>query len=163
MLSDPVIKKLNEQVNFEFFSSNMYLQMSSWCAKNGFEGAAKFLSVHAEEEMLHMKKLFIYINDTGAMAILDNIDAPKNKFGSLKEVFEEIYQHEKLITKKINELVEITLNQKDFSTFNFLQWYVAEQHEEEKLFSSILDKLKLLGDSSTALYHLDNELSKMVV
>ena len=163
MLSDPVIKKLNEQVNFEFFSSNMYLQMSSWCAKNGFEGAAKFLSVHAEEEMMHMKKLFTYINDTGAMAILDNIDAPKNKFGSLKEVFEEIYQHEKLITKKINELVEITLNQKDFSTFNFLQWYVAEQHEEEKLFSSILDKLKLLGDSSTALYHLDNELSKMVV
>lgn len=161
MLSEPIVKKLNEQLNLEFYSSNLYLQMSAWCSNQGLEGAAAFLFSHATEEMMHMHKLFAYLNDTGAMALIGQIDAPQHKFDSLKAVFEATYEHEQLITRKINELVAVTFEQKDFSAFNFLQWYVAEQHEEEKLFHSILDKFKLLGDSTSALYHLDNELLKM--
>lgn len=161
MLSEPIVKKLNEQLNLEFYSSNLYLQMSAWCNNQGFEGAAAFLLDHATEEMMHMRKLFAYLNDTGAMALIGQIDAPQYEFDSLKAVFEATYKHEQLITRKINELVAVTFEQKDFSAFNFLQWYVAEQHEEEKLFHSILDKFKLLGDSTSTLYHLDNELLKM--
>lgn len=161
MLSKPIVDKLNEQLNLEFYSSNLYLQMSAWCAQQGFEGASQFLFSHASEEMMHMHKLFAYLNDTGAMAIIGQVDAPQHEFTSLKEVFEVTYQHEQHITKKINELVAVTFEQKDFSAFNFLQWYVSEQHEEEKLFHGILDKFKLLGDSTSALYHLDNELAKM--
>ena len=161
MLSNNVIKLLNDQMNLEFYSSNLYLQMSAWCEQQGFEGAAKFLSAHAAEEMQHMRKLFTYLNETGALAVITQIDEPPHQFKSLKEVLELTYQHEKLITSKINELVGRTFEEKDYSAFNFLQWYVAEQHEEEKLFNSIVDKFKLLGDSGTALFLVDKDLAAL--
>ena len=161
MLSQAIVDKLNEQLNLEFYSSNLYLQMSAWCAQQGFEGAAKFLFEHAGEEMMHMHKLFAYLNDTGGMALIGQIDAPQHEFATLQQVFEVTYQHEQHITRKINELVAVTFEQKDFSAFNFLQWYVAEQHEEEKLFKSVLDKLSLAGKSGEGLYFMDKELSTL--
>ena len=161
MLSSNVIKLLNDQMNLELYSSNLYLQMSAWCEKEGFEGAAKFLSDHAAEEMQHMRKLFMYLHETGALAVMGEVAAPPHEFDSLKEVLELTYQHEKLITSKINELVSKTFEEKDYSSFNFLQWYVAEQHEEEKLFSGILDKLNILGNDGKALFFVDKELAKI--
>ncbi|WP_425427460.1 ferritin [Avibacterium endocarditidis] len=87
MLQDAIIKKLNEQINLEFYSSNVYLQMSAWCSANGYEGAAAFLLRHADEEMMHMQKLFTYVNETTGMPLLGKIEAPKNDYKSLKEVF----------------------------------------------------------------------------
>ena len=147
MLSKAITTKLNEQINLEFYSSNVYLQMSAWCDNHGYEGAAAFLLRHADEELEHMQKLFTYVSETSGMPLLGKIDAT--------------LEHEKLVTSKINELVEITFAEKDYSTFNFLQWYVAEQHEEEKLFSTIVDKFKLLGESGTALYYIDRELKTL--
>ena len=121
MLNKAIADKLNEQINLEFYSSNVYLQMSAWCEQQGFEGAAKFLSAHAAEEMQHMRKLFTYLNETGALAVITQIDEPPHQFKSLKEVLELTYQHEKLITSKINELVGRTFEEKDYSAFNFLQ------------------------------------------
>ncbi|MGC6406515.1 non-heme ferritin [Bisgaard Taxon 45] len=161
MLSQNVINLLNEQMNLEFYSSNLYLQMSAWCEQNGFDGTAKFLATHATEEMQHMRKLFTYLNETGALAIIGEIAAPAHQYASLKEVLEITYQHEKLITAKINELVGKTFEEKDYSAFNFLQWYVAEQHEEEKLFSGILDKLNLLGEDGKGLFLIDKDLGNL--
>lgn len=161
MLPNKIVEMLNDQVNLEFYSSNLYLQMSAWCALKGYDGAAAFLRGHATEEMMHMRKLFTYLNETGAYTKITAIEAPKAQFESLKEVLELTFEHEKLITKKINELVEITLAEKDYSAFNFLQWYVAEQHEEETLFGGILDKLNLLGQDSKGLYYVDKELAKL--
>jgi len=161
MLSSNVIKLLNDQMNLEFYSSNLYLQMSAWCEQNGFEGAAKFLSAHAAEEMQHMRKLFTYLNETGALAVITAIEAPAYEYKSLKEILELTYEHEKLITSKINELVGKTFEEKDYSAFNFLQWYVAEQHEEEKLFSGILDKLNLLGEDGKGLFLIDKDLGNL--
>ncbi|HHF2231355.1 TPA: non-heme ferritin, partial [Haemophilus influenzae] len=161
MLSENVVKLLNDQMNLEFYSSNLYLQMSAWCDQKGFEGAAKFLSVHATEEMQHMRKLFTYLNETGSRAIISAIEAPAHEYKSLKEVIETTYEHEKLITSKINELVGKTFEEKDYSAFNFLQWYVEEQHEEEKLFSSILDKLNLLGEDGKSLFLIDKDLGNL--
>ena len=161
MLSANVIKLLNDQMNLEFYSSNLYLQMSAWCEQNGFEGAAKFLSAHAAEEMQHMRKLFTYLNETGALAVITAIKEPAHEYKSLKEIIELTYEHEKLITSKINELVGKTFEEKDYSAFNFLQWYVAEQHEEEKLFSGILDKLNLLGEDGKGLFLIDKDLGNL--
>ncbi|QPB42566.1 non-heme ferritin [Rodentibacter haemolyticus] len=161
MLSANVVKLLNDQMNLEFYSSNLYLQMSAWCEQQGFEGAAKFLSAHAAEEMAHMRKLFTYLNETGALPIISAIEAPSHVYKSLKEVLELTYEHEKFITNKINELVGKTFEEKDYSAFNFLQWYVAEQHEEEKLFSGILDKLNILGEDGKALFLIDKDLEKL--
>lgn len=161
MLSQAITTKLNDQINLEFYSSNVYLQMSAWCANKGYEGAAAFLLRHADEEMEHMQKLFIYVSETSGMPLLGKIDAPKNDYRSLKEVFEIILEHEKHVTAKINELVEVTFAEKDYSTFNFLQWYVAEQHEEEKLFSGIIDKFNLLGEDGRSLYFIDRDLATL--
>ncbi|MGC7559550.1 non-heme ferritin [Pasteurella sp. PK-2025] len=159
MLNKNISDKLNEQINLEFYSSNVYLQMSAWCAHHGYQGAAAFLLRHADEEMEHMHKLFTYVSETSGMPLLGKIEAPKNDYTSLKEIFEIILEHEKFVTSKINELVEVTFANKDYSTFNFLQWYVAEQHEEEMLFNSILDKFQLLGEDGRSLYFIDRDLA----
>ncbi|WP_428737919.1 non-heme ferritin [Sulfurimonas sp.] len=163
MLSKNLLKKLNEQVTLEFYSSNLYLQMSSWCNHKGLEGSAKFLRDHANDEMSHMQKIFSYVQDTGALAIIDTIEKPIIAFENLLEVFVQTYEHEKMITSKINELVDIALSEKDFSTFNFLQWYVAEQHEEEKLFKSILDKIEVIGLDGRGLFMIDREIGNITI
>lgn len=161
MLSDNIIKTLNEQMNAEFYSSNVYLQMAAWADYHGFPGAAAFLKRHAAEEMQHMQRLFDYLCETGALPEIGAIAAPGTGYASLKELFEEVYAHEKTITSKINALVEQTFAEKDYSSFNFLQWYVAEQHEEEHLFKSILDKFALAGESDISLYHIDGDLAAL--
>lgn len=162
MLTNTMTNKLNNQINLEFFSANLYLQMSAWAKQHGFPGAAKFLNGHAQEEQGHMNKLFHYVSETGAMPILGAIDAPDSEFESLEKVFRLIFEHEKLITKKINELVHEALSTQDYSTFQFLQWYVAEQHEEEKLFQGILDKFELMGNDPRSLFLIDKDLCCLV-
>jgi ferritin len=161
MLSEKMVAQLNDQINLEFYSSNLYLQMSAWCEFKGYEGASAFLKIHAEEEMQHMQRLFTYVNETGNLAKLGTIEAPPTEFKSLTAVFEETHKHECLITKAINELAHTAFSEHDYSTFNFLQWYVAEQHEEEKLFQSILDKIAIIGEDGRGLYFIDKELAKM--
>ncbi|MGD8107883.1 non-heme ferritin [Pantoea sp. FN0302] len=161
MLTNDMTARLNEQLNLEFYSANLYLQMSAWCSDKGFEGAAAFLKSHSREEMEHMQRLFDYLSDTGAMPVLGSIAAPPVAFNSLADVFEQTYEHEQLITRKINELAHAAMTTQDYSTFHFLQWYVAEQHEEEKLFKSVLDKLALVGNSGKGLFFVDKDLAKM--
>ncbi|UQY43582.1 non-heme ferritin [Erwinia sp. PK3-005] len=161
MLTNDMTARLNEQLNLEFYSANLYLQMSAWCSDKGFEGAAAFLKSHSREEMEHMQRLFDYLSDTGAMPVLGSIAAPPVAFNSLADVFEQTYEHEQLITRKINELAHAAMTTQDYSTFHFLQWYVAEQHEEEKLFKAVLDKLALVGNSGKGLFFVDKDLAKM--
>lgn len=161
MLATAMIEKLNQQINLEFFSSNLYLQMSAWCEDKGFDGAAAFMRKHADEEMDHMKRLFTYVSETGAMPKIGTIEEPNCEYESLGEVFRETYQHEQLVTKAINSLAHTAFTSQDYSTFNFLQWYVSEQHEEEKLFKGILDKIELLGEDGKALFFIDKDLAEL--
>ncbi|MBT1446112.1 non-heme ferritin [Shewanella sp. JM162201] len=159
MLAATMIAKLNEQINLEFFSSNLYLQMSAWCEDKGFDGAALFMRAHADEEMGHMRRLFTYVSETGGLPLIGAIAEPQSQFNSLLSLFEYTYEHEQLITRKINELAHVAFTTQDYSTFHFLQWYVAEQHEEEKLFKSIVDKIRLVGEDGKALFFIDKDLA----
>ncbi len=162
MLSKDVIKKLNEQVAKEMYASNLYLSMSSWCFHNRFDGAGQFLFTHAGQESDHAKKLITYLNETDSAVELQSIEKPSSTFKSLIDVFEQTYEHELSITKSINELVSFMLETKDYSTFNFLQWYVAEQHEEEALFRGIIDKIKLIGEQNHGLYLADQYIKSLI-
>jgi ferritin len=163
MVSQTILNKLNEQITLEFYSSNLYLQMGAWCTWKGYSGAARFLLLHATEEYGHMTKLFHYIGETGGLSVIPGIEKPQTEFDSLLNVFTKTMEHEKIVTAKINELVDAAFNEKDYSTFNFLQWYVAEQHEEETLFASILDKIKMIGVEGRGLYLIDKEIGKLAV
>jgi len=161
MLSQAMIERLNEQINLEMFSSHLYLQMSSWCAYKALDGCATFLNQHADEEMMHMHRLIAYLQETGALAIIGGMEAPPKEFNSLQEMFEKIYIHEQSITGKINDLVHLANTEPDYSTLQFLQWYVAEQHQEEFLFKSILDKIKLIGTEGQGLFFIDREVAAL--
>lgn len=161
MLKAAMIEKLNEQMNLELYSSLLYQQMSAWCSFNSFEGAAAFLRRHAQEKMTHMQRLFDYLTDTGSLPRIATIQTPFAEYASLDELFRVTYEHEQLITSKINELAHAAMTNQDYPTFNFLQWYVAEQHEEEKLFKSVIDKLTLAGKSGEGLYFIDKELATL--
>jgi ferritin len=161
MLSKAMTARLNEQINLEMFSSHLYLQMSSWCAYKALDGCATFLNQHAAEEMTHMHRLINYLQETGELAILGGMEAPPAKFNSLQELFEKIYAHEQFITSKINELVHLATTESDYSTVQFLQWYVAEQHQEEFLFKGILDKMQLIGTEGQGLFFIDREIANL--
>ena len=163
MLKPEMVEKLNEQINLEFYSSNLYLQMSAWCEEKGFEGAATFMRKHALEEMEHMTRLFTYVSETGALPILGTIDAPPHEYDSLADIFEKTYQHECEITEQINTLAHQAFSNQDYSTFNFLQWYVAEQIEEEAVARTILDKINMIGDDKGGLYLFDRDIQQLTV
>jgi len=161
MLSKAMTDQLNHQINLEMYSSHLYLQMSSWCAYKALDGCATFLHQHADEEMTHMHRLFGYVQETGAFATVGGMMAPPTEFNSLTELFEQIYEHEQLVTKKINDLVHLATTEPDYSTLQFLQWYVAEQHQEEFLFKSVLDKIKLIGTDGQGMFFIDQEVGKL--
>ncbi|PAF46633.1 ferritin [Helicobacter sp. 12S02634-8] len=163
MLSKEVVKLLNSQIEKEMFSANLYLSMSSWCYENSFDGSGLFLFDHAEEESDHAKRIITYLNETDSHVELVKIDAPESKFTSLLDIFEKTYAHEKTITLSINELVDHMLEHKDYPTFNFLQWYVKEQHEEEALFRGIVDKVRLIGDNGNGLYLADQYIKNLAL
>lgn len=161
MLAKNVEEALINQIQLEEQSSRIYMAMASWCEVNGFQGAANYLYTHSDEERAHMTKLIKYVNDKGGHAILQALEMPDNNYKSLLDVFERILSHEEFVTESINKLYEISFNAKDFTTSQFLQWYIEEQIEEESTFKGILDKFRLAGNESGGLFHLDKELDNL--
>ncbi len=161
MLKEKVEAALNAQLAKEAMASQVYLAMASWAEANGYNGTAKFLFVHSDEERQHMLKLFHYINDRGGHAAVPALAAPKSDYSSIKTLFKDLLSHEIKVSESINELVGICLEEKDFTTNNFLQWYVNEQIEEESLARTILDKLELLGDDPARMYLFDRDIQTM--
>ncbi len=149
---------LNDQVNKEASSSQFYLAMASWAENHGLNGTAKFMYQHADEERFHMLKLIKFINERGGVALVPAIAQPPVEFDSLERVFELLLEHELGVTDSINNVVDVCLQEKDYSTHNFMQWYVSEQLEEEALARGILDKLRLIGGDKGGLYLFDRDL-----
>ncbi|MDH3321381.1 MAG: ferritin [Flavobacteriaceae bacterium] len=158
MLSKKIEQALNDQIKIEAESSQVYLAMASWAETQGFEGVASFMYAHSDEERMHMLKLVKFVNERGAHAKVSALAAPPLSFGSFKEMFQTLFDHEVMVSQKINDLVHITLTERDYATHNFLQWYVSEQIEEEALARTILDKINLIGDDKGGLYLFDNDV-----
>ncbi len=163
MLSERMQSVLNNQIRIEAESSQIYLAMASWAENQGLEGVSEFMYAQSDEERMHMLKLFKYINERGGHSIVSELSAPDIEFGSIKEMFETLFNHEIFVSQSINELVHISLEEKDYATHNFLQWYVAEQIEEEAQARTILDKIKLIGDDKGGLYLFDNDIKQLTV
>jgi len=152
---------LNTQIIMEGTSSAYYLSMASWCHTKGYDYSSKFLYRHSEEERMHMLKLFKYINDAGGHALQPEITNIHHTFKSLREVFNLILGHEIEVTKSINKMVDHCFSIKDFTTFNFLQWYVTEQREEETLARRAVELFDLIGEAGIGLWTIDQEIGKL--
>jgi len=158
MVSEKMTKALNQQIGLEAKASFLYLSMAAWCDAEGLEGCSRFMHRQADEERAHMLRIYDYMSEVDAHALTPAIEQVPHSFESPQKMFEMVYAHEQKVTKSIHDLMEIAKSENDFSTDNFLQWYIAEQREEESLMRSILDKIKLIGDSPMSLYYIDKEI-----
>ena len=163
MLKKKIEKALNAQVARESESSQFYLAMASWAEVEGFAGVSEFLYRHSDEERFHMLKLVKFVNERGGRAEVPALPEPKKDFKDLTEIFEALFKHETKVTEEINNIVDLCLAEKDYTTHNFLQWYVAEQLEEEALARTILDKLNLIGNDKGGLYLFDRDIQNISV
>src|SRR5690606_29836307 len=162
MLAKNIQNALNAQVAKEAASSQSYLAMASWAEiQPGFDGITEFFYAQSNEERMHMLKLIRYINERGGFAVVPELPQPVITFPSLKKLFEEFLKQEISVSESINELVDLALTEKDYSTHNFLQWYVAEQIEEERLARTLNDKLELVGDDKGGLYLFDRDIEQV--
>lgn len=159
MLNKKVEKILNVQVQKEDYSSQLYLAMASWAETEGYSGVAEWLYAQAEEERMHMLKIVTYINERDGHAEIPGLDQPPKSFDNLANLFEAVLEHERYITNSINEIVGVCMSEKDYTTHNWIQWFVEEQIEEEASVKDIIDKLKLVGDKN--LYMFDRDILGM--
>jgi len=162
MLSENMEKALNKQINAELYSSYLYLSMAAYFHSTGLDGFANWMRAQAKEEDVHAMKIFDYVNERGAHVVLAEIEGPKTKWNSAVEVFEETLSHEQKVTALINGLVDLAKKESDHATDNFLQWFVAEQVEEEASAGEVLNKVKMVGEKGHGLYMLDKELGARV-
>ena len=160
-LTEETEQLLNDQISLEGLSSAYYLAMASWCDKEGYAVSADFLYSHAEEEREHMLKIFHYVNEAGGHAKHADVTGVKYDYKSLREVFESILEHEITVTKAINEIVDHCFKIKDFTTVNFLQWFVSEQREEETLARRAVELFDIIGEEGVGLWTIDTEIGKL--
>ncbi|MEO6813397.1 MAG: ferritin [Ginsengibacter sp.] len=160
-LSETICKALNAQMTKEAHASQIYLSYASWSSSQGYDGVANFLFRHANEERNHMMKILEYILERGATVSIQAIPAPAPNPTSIFGCFEKAFEHELDNTSEIYKIVKMSFDEQDWITWNFMQWFVKEQNEEETLIMSMLDKLKIAGKDKTSgefLYALDRDL-----
>jgi ferritin len=162
VLNEKMVDALNKQLNKEIYSAYLYLSMSAHSTFIGLKGLANWFMVQYQEEMVHAMKIYDYINDQGGRVKLIAIAQPPIEFRSPLYMFEKTLEHEKFVTKSINDLVDLAIEEKDHATNIFLQWFVTEQIEEEANDNEIIAKLKLAGKEGSGLFMIDKELATRV-
>ena len=160
MLSEKMEKALNDQIQAEIYSAYLYLSMQAYFESVNLEGFAGWMQVQYQEEMSHAMKFYGFINERGGRVLLQTIDAPPSEWASPLAVFEATLDHEQKVTARINDLVDVAIAERDHATNNFLQWFVAEQVEEEDSVGGVLEQIKLVGEAKGGLFMLDRELGQ---
>jgi len=158
MLSEKLLDALNGQLNKEYYSSYLYLAMAAYFDDKNLQGMANWMRLQSSEEHIHAMKFFDFIIRVGGRVNLGAIAEPASEWDAPQSAFEAAFEHEKFISKSIYELVTLAVEEKEYSTQTFLNWFVDEQVEEEENVKAIVEKFKMIGDSASGLYMLDTEL-----
>lgn len=162
MISEKMQKAIEEQINAELWSAYLYLSMSAYFERQNLPGFANWMKIQWQEEITHAIKFFDFVHARGGKIILKPIAKVPSAWKNAADAYAETLKHERIVTSLINNLVNISVEEKDHATNNMLQWYVAEQVEEEANADKILGQLKLIGDNGYGLLMLDRELATRV-
>lgn len=162
MLSKALIKKINEQLNYEFYSEHLYIAMIGYFEDQDLPGFANYFRVQVQEERFHAMRFFDYLVERDARVDITSIPEVENKYGSILSAFKKTYEHEQSITERIYKLMDAATKEGEYATISFLKWFIDEQMEEEATAKSVVKKLERIGDDVNALYTLDNELALRV-
>jgi len=162
MLDQEIQDALNAQINAEIYSAYLYLSMSAYFEHQGLKGFANWMRIQWREELFHATKMIDYIQDRGGRVLLKPVDGPPTEWESPLAVFNQTAEHEYNVTSRINDLVDLAVQESDHATRSFLMWYVDEQVEEESSVDAVIQKLKIAGEAGPGLFLLDNELAQRV-
>ncbi|MEG0775071.1 ferritin [Clostridium sp.] len=159
MISERLFNELNKQMNYEFYSSHVYLALAGYCASQDLDGFTNFFTVQAEEEKFHAVKFFNFIKEMDGRITFEGIQEPRNEYDSILEAFYVTLEHEKSVTDRIYNLMDIATEEREHATISFLKWFIDEQVEEMSTVSAIIKKLQRIENDPHALYSLDAELA----
>ncbi len=159
MLSKSIEEALNRQLNWELYSSYVYYSMAAYFDSIDLAGASQWMKSQTQEEVLHATKFYDYIVERGGRVVMDSIPAPKTEWASPIEAFEDALHHEEDVTRRINDIMNLAVSERDHATQIFLQWFISEQVEEEASVNAVVQKLKLAGGSPGGLFMIDRELA----
>lgn len=159
MISEKIQDAFNEQINAEIYSSYLYLSMAAYFDSINLNGFASWMRVQAQEELVHSMKFFDFINERGGAVVLKAIAGPPTRWESPLAAFQEAFKHEQKVSSLINNLVDLSLEERDHASNAFLQWFVTEQVEEEASADGVIQQLKLAGDQGGGLFMIDKEMA----
>jgi len=158
-MKSSLVDAVNEQIRNEFQSAYLYLAMSAWFKSKNLPGFAHWMHLQWEEENMHAMKLFGVLHDRGANVTLKPLDAPAINYDTPLALFEDVLEHERGVTKDINDLHDLAVKERDLAMQITLQWYITEQVEEEAQVEEIIGKMKILGSDGPSLFLLDQQLA----
>jgi ferritin len=158
MISKEISEALNEQIVWEMYSANLYLSMSAYLHDQGLTGFSHWMRVQYQEETAHALKIYDFLITRGGKVVIKDIAAPPTSWNSVLELFEATLTHEQGVTRRINDLMHLAKDQRDFATDIFLQWFVSEQVEEEDNVTDMIHRLRLIDGKGQGLLILDQEL-----
>lgn len=162
MIKEVVAKSINDQINKEYYSSYLYLSMSAYFEAEGLKGFANWMRIQAKEESDHAEKFFNYLNERGGRVELKAIEQVPTDFDGIVKVFDQVLEHEEMITASINDMMDVAIEAKDHATKSFLQWFVDEQVEEEATVGDIINSIKLIKGDGQGILMMDRELGSRV-
>ncbi len=160
MLSEKMLKALNQQINAELYSSYLYLSMSAYFQSTNLGGFANWMRAQTQEELTHAMKIYDYVKERGNRVVLKQVEEPPSEWSSPLAAFQQAYQHEQKVTGMINKLVNLAVEESDHASNIFLQWFVSEQVEEEASADEVVQRLKLMGDAGGGMFMIDRELGQ---
>jgi ferritin len=150
---------INDQIQAEMFSANLYLSMATWFDSEDLPGFSNWMRCQFLEETMHAIKFYNFVDERGGKAEIKALESPDTSWNSYVEAFEAVVKHEEYISERINKLVTLSRKVEDYATENLLMWYVNEQVEEEDTANNILVKLKRLKNDSNGLLRYDTEMA----
>lgn len=162
MLDERMQNAINDQINWELYSAYLYLSMAAQFAELGMPGGQNWMTVQYQEELSHAQKMFDYVIARGGRVTLEAIAKPPTTWANGLEMFKETLAHEGVVTARIHDLASLALEIKDHATYTFLQWFIAEQVEEEESAGEMVQKFTMAGEHPAGLYQLDKELRARV-
>jgi ferritin len=160
MLNKEIEQALGKHLNMEIYSSHLYYSMSAYFEALSLKGFAHWLRIQALEELSHVQKFFDYVHERGGRLIMQTVEAPPYEWESPLRAFEGVYEHEAKVTTLINALMDLAISQSDHATVNFLQWFIAEQVEEEATADEAVQQLRLVEKTPGGLFLLDQQMNK---
>lgn len=162
MITERLLKELNLQIKYEFYSAHLYLAMAAYCYSIHMDGFANNFIVQAEEESFHAMKFFNYLKDMDQIIEIQGIEAPPTNYKDVKDVVEKSLEHERFVTSRVYHLMDIATEEREHATISLLKWFIDEQVEEEARLKTIIQKLRRADGDVGILYALDDELALRV-